>query len=561
MIHGTGPLLSVDVGERGATTENIDDVLAAYIGGRGVGTKLAHDRIPFDAGPFGPENRLVFATGPLQTATMSFTGRMSCTGLSPLTDGLLSSNAGGFMSRPFADTGYGAVEIAGESDELVGVHVRDDGVAFEPVPDLAEATVDETIAYVQAEHDLGEEHTAIAGPAGENGVRFAAIITSEHRAFGRGGLGAVMGAKNVKFVTFDGDSRPEIDLDPEVTRTIHAEASESSSPMKDAGTVSVSNFANSVEAIPTKYFAELSFDRLDEIGSTAVIDHKYRKGTCSSCAFACKLPTKDEETGFTTEGPEYETMMAFGTNTLVDDFLSIMRANDLCDNLGMDTISCGDTIAAYLAAEDEFGNEDRMVELVEQIAYREGVGDLLADGIERAYEELGVENWSMKGMEFAAHDGRTLNGQGLAFATANRGADHMYGELYQHEYPLVSPDEALPKDGVEGKSEKLVELENINAVKDSGVLCKFAFPHMEPERYETLFQADYDELLAVGGRIVELERHFNNKRGMDRDDDEALPYELEGLSAELSAYYERRGWNDDGTVPDEKVDEPVAAGD
>ena len=561
MIHGKGPLLTVDVGEQEAETEAIDDVLESFIGGRGVGTKLAHERIPFDADPFGPENSLFFATGPLQSSTMSFTGRMDCTGLSPLTDGLLSSNAGGFMSRPFADTGYGAVEITGASDELVGVHVTDEGVTFEPVADLEGATIPETIDYLDSEHDLANEHAAIAGPAGENLVRFASIITSESRAFGRGGLGAVLGSKNVKFLTFDGDSRPEIELDDEVTQAIHQEAATSDSPMKDAGTVSVSSFANAVEAVPTKYFEELSYDKLEDIGSSAVIDHKYKKGTCSSCAFACKLPTKDESDGFTTEGPEWETVMAFGSNALVDDFRTIMEANELCDHYGLDTISCGDTVAAYLAANDEFGNEELMLELVEKIARREGEGDMLAEGIDRIHDELGVDNWTMKGMEFAAHDGRTLNGQGLSYATANRGADHMYSVAYDYEYPLVAPNEAMDKEGVEGKSEKIIELENLKAVRDSGVLCQFSSSYTEDERYEKVFQADYEQLMDVGSRIVEMERHFHNERGRDRSDDEALPYDLDGLSEELSSYYDQRGWNDDGTVPDEVVGGASAAGD
>jgi len=562
MIHGKGPLLSIDVGDRTTAEESIDDVQESFIGGRGVGTKLAHDRIPFDADPLGPENRLVFATGPLQTAMMSFTGRMNCSGLSPLTDGLLSSNAGGFMSRPFADTGYGAVEIKGASGELVGLHVTDEGVEFEPVGDLEGATVDETIEYIEAEHDhLDMENTAVVGPAGENEVRFASIITSESRAFGRGGLGAVLGSKNVKFLTFEGDSRPEYDLDDEVTTTVHQEAGNSDSPMKDAGTVSVSSYANAVDAVPTKYFQELSYENLQDIGSSAVIDHKYKKGTCSSCAFACKLPTKDESDGFTTEGPEWETVMSFGSNALNDNFRTIMEANDLCDRYGLDTISCGDTVSAYLAANDEFGNEDLMLELVEKIAYREDEGDMLAEGIERCHDELGVENWTMKGMEFAAHDGRTLNGQGLSFATSNRGADHMYAEIYNLEYPLVAPTEALDKEGVEGKSEHVIEHENLNAVKDSGVLCKFAYSNMSQERYEDLFQADYDRIMDVGSRIVELERHFHNKRGKDRADDDDLPYELEGLSEELDSYYDQRGWNPDGTVPDEKVGGASAAGD
>ena len=555
-------MLSVDVGSREATTEAIDDVLASFVGGRGVGTKLAHDRIPFDADPLGPANSLVFAAGPLQTSTMSYTGRLSCTGLSPLTDGLLSSNAGGFVSRPFYDTGHAAVEITGESDELVGLVVTDEGVEFEPVPDLEGATTGETTDHVEASTGLDESHTAVVGPAGENEVRFAAVITSGSRAFGRGGLGAVLGAKNVKYLAFDGDSRPDVEgLDDETVREIHAEAAESNSPMKDAGTVSVSDYANAVGALPTRYFQELSYDEVDDIGSAAVIEHKYKKGTCSACAFACKLPTRDEESGLETEGPEYETMMSFGSNAAVDDFVAIMRSNEMCDRYGLDTISCGDVVAAYLAAEDEFGNAELIHELVEKIAFREGIGDTLAEGIDRFHEELGVDNWTMKGMEFAAHDGRTLNGQGLSFATANRGADHMYAEMYQLEYPLVAPDRALDSDGVAGKSERLVEMENKNAVHDSGILCKFAFSNMTHERYARLFDADWETLMDVGGRVVELERHFNNRRGFDRSDDADLPYELEGLDDELSNYYELRGWNDDGIVPDANVGGAASADD
>ncbi len=331
MIHADGPLCSIDLGARETAEEEIDDVLAAFIGGRGVGSKLVHDRVPFDADPFGPENRLVFAAGPLQTSSMSFTGRLSATALSPLTNGLCSSNAGGFVSRPFVATGYSAVEITGTSDELVGLHVTDEGVEFEAVPELEGAIVDDVLEHIEATRGLDAGHTAVVGPAGENRVRYASIMTSESRAFGRGGLGAVLGAKNVKFLTFDGDSAPEAALDEELVREIHKEAAESGSPMKDAGTVSVSDYANAVGALPTKYFEELQYDKVDQIGSSAVIDHKYKKGTCSSCAFACKLPTRDEESGLETEGPEYETVMSFGSNQLVDDFVAIMQSNELCD--------------------------------------------------------------------------------------------------------------------------------------------------------------------------------------------------------------------------------------
>ena len=555
MRHVPGPLLSIDLTDRTTETIEIDAVSAAYVGGRGLATKLAHERIPFDADPLGPDNCVTFATGPMQYSTMSFTGRMSATGVSPLTNGLLSSNAGGFLSRNFTATGYAAVEVTGESDELVVVHVTDEGVEFEAVPDLAGATSGEVCDWAADEHDMDEDQLLQIGPAGENLVRFASIMTSESRAFGRGGLGAVLGAKNVKAMTFGGDATAEVEIPP-LGMEIHREAAQSDNPMKKSGTTSVTEYANKVEALPTYYFSELSFDGVDGISGDRVAEKKYKKGTCSACAFACKLPTRDEERGIETEGPEFETNMAFGSNSGIDDIVDVMQANELCDQLGMDTISCGDTVAAYLASEDAFGDAELIFETVEKIAHREGIGDTLAEGIDRCHEALGVANWSVKGLEFAAHDGRALNGQGLAFATSNRGADHMYAEFYPYEYPLVR-DGAFDKAGLDGKPPKIVELENINAIKDSGVFCKFSRSFMTEERFEELLDATYDELLEVGGRIVALERHFNNQRGFDRSDD-ALPYELPDFEDALSEYYELRGWNDDGTVPTEAVESRVS---
>jgi aldehyde:ferredoxin oxidoreductase len=557
MLHVSGPLLTVDVGARTTEETDVDDVLESFIGGRGVATRLAHDRIPFDADPVGPENSLFFSTGPMQTSNMSFTGRMNCTAVSPLTGGLFSSNAGGFMSRNFADAGYAAVEVTGESDELVVVHVTDEGVEFEAVPDLEEATVPEITEYVEETHGLSEEHVACIGPAGENLVRFASIMTTESRAFGRGGLGAVLGSKNVKAVTFEGDSRREAEIPP-IQMDVHREAATSDHIMKQQGTTSVTSLANEVSALPTRYFSELQFEGVEGINGDRVGEKKYKRGTCSSCAFACKLPTKDEERGVETEGPEYETVMSFGSNCSVDDVVDVMKSNELCDRYGVDTISCGNAVAAYLAAEDEFGNVDLIHEMVEKIAYREGDGDVLAEGIARFHDELGVDNWTVKGLSFAAHDGRTLNGQGLSYAVANRGADHMFTTLYAWEYPLVDRESALDPTGLDGKAPHIVEQENARALEDCGIICRFSRSFMTPERYEGLFEADYDDLLAVGSRVVELERHFNNQRGFDRADD-TLPYDLPDFEAALDDYYAQRDWNADGTVPDDHVNEPQSA--
>lgn len=551
MLHNKGALLTIDVGEHETDTKSIDEVLESFIGGRGVGTKLAHDRIPFDADPFGPENRLVFTTGPMQMSMMSFTGRMNCTGLSPLTDGLLSSNAGGFLSRNFADTGYSAVEITGQSDEPIAIHVTDEDVEFETVPMLEGALVSKVTEYMNEHHSLDADSIACVGPAGENLVRFAAIMTTENRAFGRGGLGAVMGAKNIKAITFHGDSRPDIEI-PDIQMEVHREASTDDHIMKRQGTTSVTEYANESEALPTRYFSELSFKGVEGISGDRVEEKKYKKGTCSSCAFACKLPTQDEEMGFETEGPEYETVMSFGSNSGVDDIVSVMKSNELCDEFGLDTISCGDVVAAYLAANDEFGNSELIHETVEKITYREDEGDLLAEGIDRCHEELGVENWTVKGLEFPAHDGRTLNGQGLGFAVANRGADHMYATFYAFEYPLVDKDRAFVPDGLEDKPAKLIEAENRRALEDCGIVCRFSRDFMTPDRFEGLFETAFADLLAIGGDIIDLERHFNNKRGFTRTDD-TLPYELPDFEHALDAYYDEREWTQDGTVSERSI--------
>jgi aldehyde:ferredoxin oxidoreductase len=548
MNHAEGTLLTLDVSARTATESGIEDALETFVGGRGLATALAHERIPFDADPMGPENRLYVSTGPFQQSRTSFTGRMNATGLSPLTDGLLSANAGGYLSRNFVATGHPCVEVVGESDELLAVHVRDDGVGFEPVPDLAGATVPEVTGHVAREHDLGAENVLCVGPAGENGVRFASIMTYESRAFGRGGLGAALGAKGVKLITFDGDSPPDLSLPEAVQTEVHRQAATDDNVRKRQGTTAGTEFINDEFSLPTRYFSEYGFESVADIGGDAVEEKKYKKGSCSQCAFACKLPTRDEASGLETEGPEFETIYAFGSNQGIGDIVDVMRSNELCDVYGMDTISCGVVIAAYMAAEDEFGNADLAHDLVERIARREGVGDLLAEGVARAHAELGVENYSVKGMEFAAHDGRVLHGQGLSYAVANRGADHMYSTTLRPEY-----DGVVDPEGLEGKPELVRRRENRAVIRDSAILCAFGEDDYVTESViEELLDADYESLLAVGDRVIELERHFNNRRGMDRSDDR-LPYELPGFEAALEEYYALRDWNADGTVPEGRV--------
>ncbi|GAB6880716.1 aldehyde ferredoxin oxidoreductase [Halorubrum gandharaense] len=555
MIHAEGPLLTLDCGERTATYSDIDDILGRYIGGRGVATALAHDRIPFDADPLGPENRAYLATGPFQASTTSFTGRMSMTGLSPLTDGLVSTNAGGYLSREFCGAGISVLEVTGESDELLIAHVTDDGVEFEEVPQLREATVPEVSEHVAETRGLGPENCITIGPAGENGVRFACVMTYDSRAFGRGGLGAVLGSKNLKAVTFEGDAHPEIEIADPPAMDVHREAATSDDRMKRQGTTGGTEFINENFSLPTRYFEEYEFEHAADIGGDAVEEKKYKKEACSQCAYACKLPTRDEARGVETEGPEFETVYAFGSNQGVGDIVDVMEANELCDVLGMDTISAGVTIAAYLKSEGEFGNAELARDVLRRIAYREDgdeLADLLAEGVHRAHEELGVGDYTVKGMEFAAHDGRVLHGQGLSYAVANRGGDHMYAGMLSPEY-----SGEIDPEGTLGKSELLVQKENRNAIRDSAIVCAFAGDYVTDERLATLLDADYEDLLAIGAETIERERHFNNQRGKDRDDD-GLPYDLPDLDDAIEEYYAERGLREDGTLPDDRVDTVAA---
>ena len=555
MLHAKGPLLTIDVTDRTATRTEIDDVLEQFVGGRAVATALAHDRIPFDADPLGPENRAYLSTGPLQQSQMSFTGRMNMTGLSPLTDGLVSTNAGGYLSREFTKSGISTLEIVGESDDPLLVHVTDEGVGFEEVPGLEGALVPEVSEYVDETRDFGPENCITIGPAGENLVRFASVMTFDSRAFGRGGLGAVLGSKNVKGVTFSGDAEPPVEIPDPPEMEIHREAATSDDIRRRQGTTAGTVVRSEVFSLPTRYFKEQSFEEVESIGGDAIEEKKYKKGSCSACAYACKLPLRDEESGVETEGPEFETLYSFGSNQGVGDLVEIMKANELCDTLGMDTISAGVTVAAYLESEDEFGNADLAQEITQKIAYREGIGDALAEGVARCHEELGVEDWTVKGLEFAAHDGRVLHGQGLSYAVANRGADHMYSVMLRLEY-----NGDIETQGTLGKAETLIEMEDHAAFRDTGIVCAFGDGYVTDERLAKLFDADYEELLSVGAETVIRERHFNNRRGFDRGDD-GLPYDLPDLDAAIEEYYDARGWNDDGTVPEKAVKSVAASAD
>jgi len=381
MLHSTGPLLSIDVGERTTVETDITEVQERYIGGRGVATRLAHERVPFDADPLGPENRAVFTTGPMQASQMSFTGRTNCTALSPLTDGLLSSNAGGFVSRHLAATGYGAIELAGASDELVVLHVRDDGVEFEAVPGLAGATVSETTDYLDDEHDIPSDRTAVIGPAGENEVRFASIMTTEERAFGRGGQvgrGPRIEERQGRHVRrrFGARPRDQRDRQRDPPRGRHrgphherAGDGGGDGPRKRDGRVAVVLLLRAL--LRGRRGDQRRGRRGEEVQEGNLLQRA--RSPASSRPATRRAASRPK-------APSSRWRWRSARTRGVDDIVDVMESNRLCDEYGLDAISAGNTIAAYLAAEDEFGNRELIWDLVDKIAQRDGVGDQLAEG-------------------------------------------------------------------------------------------------------------------------------------------------------------------------------------
>ncbi len=602
MYSWHGVILRVNLSNQTITTEKIDSKMAKdFLGGRGWAIKYLFDEVDPKVDPLSPDNKLIFATGPL-TGTPAPTGnRYMVVTKSPLTGALANSNSGGHFPNEFKNTGYDLIIFEGKAEKPLYLWVHEDEIELRsaehvwgmPVPETTDALLKETDPKAKV---------ACIGPAGERLVKFASIMNDKHRAAARSGVGAVMGSKNLKAVAVRGEKSPSL-ADPEqmkqfclsIQREVGGDIKKGSS-LREYGTAYVPPVTNELGILPTYNFQTGVFPGVNKIdGPTLKEKYLLRAKPCWRCPIACGRDTQVDEPGFEGkgEGPEYETLGAIGSACGIDNLAAITKANYLCNELGMDTISAGTTIACamemyekgIIPEEDigrplKFGDEQAIIELIRKMAHREGFGDSLAEGSYRLASKYGYPEFSItaKKLEFPGYDPRGSKGMGLLYATSNIGASHMAGDLAYAE--VFGVPEKIDPLTIENKPALIKHWEDAFAVIDAAGLCVFlsvryvfsADVMIWPERLTKIINyatgAGYTEesLLEAGERIYNLERLFLTRAGFSKTDD-TLPKRMlqepmpEGpaqgqvveLDEMLADFYELRGWDENGIPTKEKL--------
>ncbi|MEN8120251.1 MAG: aldehyde ferredoxin oxidoreductase family protein [Bacteroidota bacterium] len=592
-----GKILRVNLSDKSIKKEEFPKELAKkYIGGRGLASKILFDEVDPKVDALSSANKLIFATGPLTLTNAPTGGRYMVITKSPLTGGIASSNSGGFFGAKFKATGNDMIIFEGKADNPVYLSIDDDKVEIKDASHVWGKDVNTTTDTLIAETGH-KANVACIGPAGENLSNFAAIINEKNRAAGRSGVGAVMGSKNLKAVVVSsGKFKTHID-NPEGFK---AAVKENLKQIKEngvtgeglpaLGTKVLDNIINEIGAYPTRNFQDSQFEHTDEISGEALVEKGYliKNVACYACPIACgrKVTLPDGSEG---EGPEYESGWAYGASCGVKDLTAITRAGFMCNNLGFDTISAGATMATAMelyekgiikkedigsGPELKFGSSEAILYYTKAMAYREGIGDKMANGAYRLAESYGHTEYAMavKKQELPAYDPRVVQGQGLAYATNNRGGDHTRAYLISPE--VIGLPEKLDSQQNEGKAVWVKIFQELTAVIDSAGLCIFSsFALGAPEylnliKNATGFAWDEAEMMKAGERIWNIEREFNLRAGIDPSQD-TLPDRLlkdkiksgpgqgnvNRLDTMLPEYYLLRGWDKKGIPTQEKLKE------
>ncbi len=585
-MHGFhGRILRIDLSERKATDERVpDEVLRQYLGGKGLATYLLLQHLPAGIDPLSPENKLIFATGPAADTTVPAASRYGVFAKSPQTGGFGESYSGGHTAAAMKRTGYDAFMIEGAAREPVYLHISDQGVELGDASDLwgLESYAAEDALLERAGGD--DPQALVIGPAGENLVGFACIKNNYWRSAGRTGLGAVMGSKRLKGIVFSGSKKaPLADaqlLQDYVKNLIDTCLdTERTHLLRERGTPWMVTRANVKEAFPTRYWAEGSFDRWEGISSDAMLENMdVKPRACRRCFMACgKLSrvTRGRHKGLVLEGPEYETIYALGGLCCIDEIEEVVYLNDICDRLGLDTITAGN-IAGFaieagkrgrLSGMPDYGDVDGIARLLENIASKEGPGQILSEGVKKASEELGLEDLAVhvKGLEPAGYDPRTLTGMSLGYAVSVRGACHLRSSFYMAELRGE-----ISREQIEGKAEAFVNYENRNTLEDCLVLCRFYQQFIGWEGMQTIIRAttgldlSRKEMAALASGVTTLARRFNLREGWTSADD-TLPSRLfrepigqkrelaiteQDLNVMLQEYYRLHNWDEKGIPRD-----------
>jgi len=603
-----GKILRINLSNRTLTEERLSEEMARdFIGGAGFGIKYLFDEVKPGIDPLGPDNILVFAPGPFTGAGVPCASRMAVTGKSPLTGAVGVALSGGEFPTEIKFAGWDAIIIEGKADKPTYVAITGKDVRFhDAVHAWGTLTFDCQQIIKNQLHDQNVRACCI-GPAGEHLSRMACII-NERRAVGRKGLGAVMGSKNLKAIAVRGTDPVAIASEEKykIARAAMLKAFKDSPVLYPEfsrhGTPMVTDLTGAMGVLPAKnWSATGEFVPIEGIGRDAQATRKVGKEHCHDCPVGCsqmKVAKTGAYAGILTEGPDYETVYSFGSGVGIGKVDPIIAADRLADELGLDSISSGVTIAfamelferGILTLEEadgidlRFGNDEAMMKVLRKIAFRDGLGDLLADGSLAAARRIGkgAEKYAMqvKGLELPGYDVRALKAHGLGYATAYTGGDHCRSYAFQEVFGIPVP---WPVDrfATEGKGKLTIWNQDVRtSTLDCAPMCGFlldmAVPATACQNTASLMEAvtglsfTPEEVLKVGERVNNLAKAFNVREGFTRADD-TLPERLmteplkagaskghvisrEDLDKMLDEYYSLRGWDvKTGTPTREKL--------
>jgi aldehyde:ferredoxin oxidoreductase len=599
-----GKILRVNLTEGELSSEKIPDKWAReYLGGAGLATKYLFNEMPPGADPLGPENPLIFMTGPLTGTASASASRYSVVAKSPQTGIWGQANSGGSFGPALKRSGFDGVIFEGISSHPVYLKIESGQAELCDAEYIWGKTVPETEDALQQGSD-SKYTIASIGPAGENLVRYAAIMNNKHRAAGRCGLGAVMGSKNLKAIACSGNEPVRITDQEQFSAAARRQIGFLDESMLKVvfdtfGTNMIADMVNVRGGYPTRNWQESVFEDIDSVNAQGIADTVFVEGVpCFACPVTCGRRTEITEgkwQGHSGEGPEYETTNTFGAMCGISDINAITMANYRCNELGLDTISAGSTIAfsmecyqrGILTSEDtdgleiKFGESDLIVDLVEKIAHREGIGDLLAEGSQVMAQELGQdsEHFAMhvKGLELPAYDPRAAKICGLGYVTANRGGDHITSYVEAPTFvdvPLLVIEDSSIKDPLIAdplEAKVIVDMENALSALDAIGCCKFMGMGLTSQdmvdllAFATGWDITLDEYLNCGERNYNLARAFCIREGIDRHADrlpdrlmqdplptgpaEDMLIELDDMEKMKDAYYQFRGWDQSNGYP------------
>jgi len=571
-----------------------EDWALKYIGARGLGVRyLLENGAGVD--PLGPDNMLCFMNGPLTGTEANMSGRQAVVTKSPLTGTVTDSHQGGWSAARMRWAGFDGLIFTGRSETPVYAYLENGTVELRDASDLWGLGVHDTVKKLRERYGEKDLSVNAIGQAGENKVRYASWINENDRSAGRGGTGAVGGAKNLKAIVVKSVRAVPKAADAEAWNVARRKALATimdeknvTAPRKGGlsvyGTNVLMNVTNAMGALPARNSQRATMGpQAEKLSGEYVNDHHLvHNPTCHACPVACKKEVEIKEgpyAGLRMESVEYESAWALGANCEMDDVTAVAKLIDQCNDYGMDTIELGNVYATYMEATERgatngtslaWGDQAAMVALAPKIALREGIGDLLAEGTERVAKAVGHPEIAMtvKGQSIPAYDPRGLKGMGIGYATSNRGACHLRGYTPASELGLIEPK----TDPLEwkGKGELTMVLQNVLAFSDSLDLCKFSSFAEGPEEYASQYAAitgrsfGVDDVLKTGERIYNLERFYNNLAGF-REGSDNLPDRFtkepskapgsEGhvceLNQMLEEYYAARGW-ENGVVPESK---------